>query len=358
MNELSGDIARIYRHKNRCKTALIAIGMVLIITTGVFSVSTGNSKITLTQIATAVTSWIKGDIDNGKTDNRVSKIILLLRLPRCLMAVVAGFGLAIAGVAMQGITQNPLVSPFTVGVSNAAAFGASLSIVLGWGLFPGTQWRIIITAFLVALVSSSLVFLIAKKSGLRVEIIILTGIALNYFFSALSAVMQFFAEDHALADVVNWAFGSFNSATWIQLIAVTTCVVPCSLGIMSYAQTLNTMSTGETAYIKSIGINTGKVNGIIGVVSVFMTAAIISFTGVIGFVGLVSPHMARLIIGNNYKFLIPFSGIIGAILLLVSDTIGRTILAPVSIPVGIVISIVGVPFFVQLILRKKYNEVI
>lgn len=352
------DIAKTYQHNNRYKTTLLVVGLVTILAMGVFSVSIGNSETTVVQVGKALISYLNGEIGDNGVDDRVFKIILLLRFPRSLMAVVTGFGLAIAGVAMQGITQNPLVSPFTVGVSNAAAFGASLSIVLGWGLFPGTQWGIIISAFLVSLVSSSLVFLIAKKSGLRVEIIILTGIALNYFFSAMSSVIQFFAEDYALADVVNWAFGSFNSATWVQLIAMVTCIIPCSCGILSYAQTLNTMSTGETAYIKSIGINTGKVNAAIGIVSVFMTAAIISFTGVIGFVGLVAPHMARLIIGNNYKFLIPFSGIIGAILLLLSDTIGRTILAPVSIPVGIVISIIGVPFFVQLILKKKQNEVI
>ncbi len=352
------DIATTYQQKNQYKTALIGIGVVIILVTSVLSVSIGNAETTVTQVGQAVIHYIKGDIGHGGTDDRVFKIILLLRFPRSLMAVVTGFGLAIAGVAMQGITHNPLVSPFTVGVSNAAAFGASLSIVLGWGVFPGTQWGIIINAFMVALVSSSLVFLIIKKSGVKIETIILTGIALNYFFSALSSIMQFFADDHALADVVNWAFGSFNDATWIQLIVMVTCVVPCSLWILSYAQTLNTMATGETAYIKSIGINIGKVNAVIGIVSVFLTSAIICFTGVIGFVGLVAPHMARLMIGNNYKYLIPFSGIIGAILLIVSDTIGRTILAPVSIPVGIVISIIGVPFFVQLILKKRPSELL
>ncbi len=352
------EISRKYQQQNRCKLILLSAGLVIIFTAAVFSVSVGNSETTLIQVGQALISYINGGTGHGSADQRVFKIILLLRFPRALMAVIAGFGLAIAGIAMQGITQNPLVSPFTVGVSNAAACGASLSIVLGWGFFPGTQWGIIITAFVVSLISSSLVFFIAKKAGLKIENLILTGIALNYFFSAMSSVMQFFAEDHALADVVNWAFGSFNGATWLELTIMLACVAPCSCYILSYAQTLNTMATGETAYIKSIGINTGKVNAVIGIVAVFMTSAIISFTGVIGFVGLVAPHMARLIIGNNYKFLIPFSGIIGAILLIVSDTIGRTILAPVSLPVGIVISIIGVPFFVQLILKRKRDEVI
>ena len=181
----------------------------------------------------------------------------------------------------------------------------------------------------------------------------LTGIALNYVFSALTSTIEFFAAEYKLASVVNWTFGTFNGATWDDTLIVAIFVIVCSLVISRFSLMLNVVSSGEDELVKSLGIDPNTLRIVLGAASVLMTAAIISFTGVIGFVGLVAPHISRMIMGNDHRYLIPFSGVVGALLMIVADTIGRLLLAPVSLPVGIVVSFVGVPLFIHLILNKK-----
>lgn len=281
------------------------------------------------------------------------KVILHLRLPRVAMAILAGVGLSISGAAMQGITRNPLVSPFTIGVSDAAAFGASLSLVFGLGFFPGTQGGTVLTAFSLAFLSAAVVYLVSLRAGLSPETLVLTGIAINYLFSAATSVIQYFADEHRLAAAVAWAFGSFNGAQWDEVATSAVVVGLAALGLFACAPSLDLLASGDDELAASMGVHPGRVRTVAGALSVLATAAIISFTGVIGFVGLAGPHIARLLLGGSHRLLLPFSAAVGAILTLTADTIGRLILAPVLIPVGIVVSFLGVPIFINLILTRR-----
>lgn len=284
------------------------------------------------------------------------KVITYLRLPRICLAILAGFGLAVSGVMMQSVTRNYLVSPFTLGVSSAAAFGASMCIVFGGATIMFNDIYIILSAFISALISIIIVFLVSKKVGITANSIILVGIALNYFFGAMTAALQFFAQENKLATVVQWTFGTFNKANWDAVMLILVIV----LLIIFYAPNLylkwDAMASGDDEHVKSLGINPELLRSKTMFIAVILTATIISFTGVIGFVGLIAPHIGRIIIGNNHRFLFPATGLIGSALLLFADTIGKFILYPVNVPVGIVVSFLGVPIFISLILQSRKSE--
>ncbi|TVR90907.1 MAG: iron ABC transporter permease [Spirochaetaceae bacterium] len=280
------------------------------------------------------------------------KILYHLRLPRLFLGLFAGAGLALSGTAMQGITRNPLVSPFTLGLSSAASFGASLAIVFNLTPFPGTRMGVVATAFGCALLCALVVFLIAGKAGLSPVTLVLTGLALSYLFSALSAGVQFVSQEYQLSAVVSWTFGSLNGAQWSHT-AIPGILLLTALPVLLFiAWPLNVMHGNDDEVAKSLGVHPRLIRMISGGTAVLLTAAIISFTGVIGFIGLVAPHISRMLVGVDHRHLLPHSAIVGALLLVVGDTLGRTILAPVQIPVGIIVSFLGVPLFLHLILRS------
>ncbi|WP_291256318.1 iron ABC transporter permease [Fusobacterium sp.] len=283
----------------------------------------------------------------------MEKIILNLRLPRIILAVLVGIGLAGAGTIMQGITRNSLVSPFTIGISSSASFGASIAIVYGWSLFGTTQLGVVTNAFIFALLCTLLVFIISNKMQLSSQSLILSGIALNYFFQALSTSVQFLSDDVTLAKIVHWTFGSVNGASWKEVKVVALVILPCLLILYYYNRELSIISVNDDDVIVTMGIDVKKIRILVSICSSLITATIISFTGVIGFVGLVAPHIARLSVGNDYRYLLLASLLIGGLLVLISDTIGRIIFSPVILPVGIVISFLGVPIFLKQILSKK-----
>ncbi|EFR39990.1 iron chelate uptake ABC transporter, FeCT family, permease protein [Selenomonas sp. oral taxon 137 str. F0430] len=253
---------------------------------------------------------------------------------------------------MQSITRNYLVSPFTLGISSAAALGASICIVFAAGTAMDTDLGIILSAFTLSCVCGALVYGIAQRAGLTPTTLVLVGIALNYFFSALTATLEFFAQEHKLAAVIQWTFGSLHRASW-DYVVIGALIVAFGFAVaMFYCLPLNVMATSDDETAVSLGVNPARLRTIVGLAAVLMTAAIISFTGVIGFVGLIAPHMARFLIGTDHRFYLPFTCVLGAALLLVSDTVGKLILYPVTVPVGIVISFFGVPLFIHLILRR------
>lgn len=336
-----------YERKERRKQILLWTGMVGVIFLAFGTAVLGASDTSVRDLFAAIGEAVK---TGGNPEDTGHKVIFLLRLPRIVMAVFAGIGLSVAGTAMQGITGNPLVSPFTLGISNAAAFGASLSLVFGIGIGAGTEGGVVFQAFLWAGVCTVLVYLVSSRAGLGPESMILAGIGLNYLFSAATSVIQYFADEHKLTAAVQWAFGSLNGAAWEQTVIVAALVTICSVALFFMALDLNAMAAGDDEVAISLGVHPERVRILAGILAVLMTAAVISFTGVIGFVGLAGPHMARLMIGNDHRYLLPCSGLWGAALLLAADAVGRMLLAPVVIPVGIVVSFIGVPVFINLVL--------
>lgn len=339
---------KIYTRQKRKKCLAILLGLLLILVLGIKFVVLGNVDTSYRDVFQAIHEYFNGSLDGYAN----YKVLIFMRFPRIIMAIAAGWGLAIAGVAMQGVTSNSLVSPFTIGISSAAAFGASCCIVFGSG-FWARQEGWVVGAFICAMICMAIVYAISKALGMKASSIVLTGIALNYFFQACTSALEFFADEYQLSAVVNWSFGSFNGVDWSETAIVLVFVAVGFVALMILSPHINALMIDDDALSRSMGVNPEVTRALILVISVLITSAIISFTGVIGFVGLVAPHIGRIIIGEDNRYLIPFSAIVGSLLMLVADTIGRTLLKPVSLPVGVVISFIGVPLFVILILRRR-----
>ncbi len=332
-----------YRRK---KCLALVLGAFFILLLGFCSTTVGVMNTSPLDVPRAIWSWIDGSLEG----NAAYKVIVLMRLPRTVLSILSGIGLAVAGVAMQGITSNPLVSPFTVGISNAAALGASLMILFGGTL--STELGVIAGAFAMSLLCAGVVYLISRSTGMKPETLILVGTAFSYLFSASTSVLEIFADEHQLAEVVRWSFGTVNGATWEQNLVIFLFVVSCSLVLLLLSPKLNIMMMGDDSLSLSMGVNTSALRTVVLLLSVLMTSAIISFTGVIGFVGLIAPHIGRSIIGEDNRYLLPFSAMLGAVLMLISDIAGRVVIAPAVLPVGIVISFLGVPMFLSLIWKR------
>lgn len=340
----------------RKKVLFPVIGLVLLIVFGVFSASWGAAAITARDVVSSVLAKLF-PFTGAQASRLADTIVWSLRLPRIAMAMVAGAGFAVSGAAMQGILRNPLVSPFTIGLSSGAGFGASLAIVLGVGVLGSGPYLIMGNAFFFAMLSACLVYGLARLRGVSPETLILAGIALMYLFSAATSMLQYVAADHQLQGVVFWLFGSLSSATWSHLAIVGAVLLVCLPLLLKYAWDLNALAAGDDV-AASLGINARRVRMTVMILASLITATIICFTGIIGFVCLVAPHITRMMIGNDHRFLICFASIVGALLLLAADTVGRTIVAPTELPVGIVTAFIGVPMFIYLLItrRRRYFQ--
>jgi iron complex transport system permease protein len=285
------------------------------------------------------------------TTDFIDTIVWQLRLHRVLMGIFAGMGLAVAGSAMQGILKNPLASPFTLGIASAATFGASLAIILGAGFVSG-QYLIVGNAFVFTMLASLTVYGLAKYKGITPETMILAGIAIMYLFSAMTSFLQYVGESEEVHEVVFWMMGSLGRSSWDKVGIIALVTVVCTLVLMYFSWDINALGAGdETA--KSLGVNVELVRVLCMMLASLITASIICFTGTIGFIGLVAPHITRMVVGGDHRFLLPASGLVGALILLGADTVARTILAPVILPVGIMTAFLGVPFFIYLFLKRR-----
>lgn len=346
-------LAASYRRSNMWRCVVIGLSAVsLLWIAGVVAVlgiaNTGPDALIAVLLSKLSFGWIATEVDPQQ-----ARVLLFLRLPRIAMAIVAGSALSVAGVLMQAITRNPLVSPYTIGVSSAAAFGASIAIMFGVGFSAAGLYFVPITAFLFALGCAVTVFSMAWLRGMAGQTMILTGIALMYLFSALTAAVQFVATQEQLARVVHWTFGSFNGVGW-DAVTISAVVLAMALPIAHFkAWELNALTSAGDDVARSFGINVPLLRGLAIILSVVISAVAISFAGVIGFVGLIGPHLARLLIGADHRYLIPFSAICGGMLLLLADTVGRLAFSPTVIPVGIVVAFIGVPLFLHLVLSRR-----
>jgi iron complex transport system permease protein len=280
-------------------------------------------------------------------------ILMDIRLPRLVLALIAGTGLAISGTVMQAVLRNPLASSYTLGVSSGAGFGAALAIGLGMG-FWGGKYIVVANAFVFGMASMFLVYGIARIRGAGPGMLILAGIAVNYFFSALIAVIKYMVADHdALAGIVFWLMGGLNLANWENIGILLPLVLAPSLWlILKTPWDLNAMSSGDEVAI-GLGVDPERTRIVALVLAALITSGVVAFTGVIGFVCLVGPHMARMMIGSDHRFLLPFSCLTGALILRAADVAARTVIQPTELPVGIVTALLGVPFFLHLLIRSR-----
>ena len=321
----------------------------------VYSISVGSYKIPVPEVISTLVM--------KNTASKVHDVIWNIRLPRILTAIIAGAGLSVAGAAMQSILRNPLGSPFTLGISNAAAFGAAFALsALGAGkvasrtaeaaIIVNNPYLITVCAFMSALLATLVILLLVKYRGATPETMILTGVALGSLFSAGTTALMYFAESMEIAAIVFWQFGDAGKTGWKELALIAVFTLPAVIYFMRNSWNYNAMQAGdETA--KSLGVNVENIRIAGMIVSSLLTATIVSFIGIVGFVGLVIPHIVRRFIGGNEMYLIPYSCLTGGLLLLAADTAARTVISPVVLPVGILTSFMGAPLFIYLVIKGR-----
>lgn len=279
-----------------------------------------------------------------------------IRLPVALMAVAVGAALSLAGAQMQTILNNPLASPFTLGISAAASFGAALGLAFGVALFPlAAQFMVPLNAFIMAMLSALLIHFLSMRRGVTAETIVLLGIALVFTFNALLALVQFFATEQAVAAVVFWTMGSLTKATWPKL-GVICLVILITLPIFAKrAWALTALRLGDEK-AASFGINVRSLRFQTLIMVSLLASFPVAFVGTIGFIGLVGPHIARMLIGEDQRFFLPASLLTGALILSASSVVSKTLIPGAIFPIGVVTSLIGVPFFISLILGGKKNS--
>ena len=318
--------------------SLISLTLISIL----IGISVGPIKINISEIITAIFS--------ANSDSTISQIIFEVRLPRILFAVAVGGGLSIAGAVFQSILLNPLAEPYILGISSGGTFGVILSFLLGLS-FLGTQIFSFIGAFSVMM----LVFVLGKRFGeLEPKILLLTGVMVGAFFSALILLMITLLND-SLRTAVFWLIGNLSVAEKVNLKIVLPITLIVSFVLILNSNKYNLLSLGsDTA--KQLGVNTNFVRNLTYILTSLMIGTLVSVSGIIGFVGLLIPHVCRMIFGTDNRIVLPASFFVGASYLAIADTIARTIVAPSELPVGAITAVIGAPIFIYLLKKKFYTS--
>jgi iron complex transport system permease protein len=343
----SDDISKLHADKLARWTFFLVVLLVGLVVTIIVSLCIGSVGIS------------PGTVFNiliGRTtalDDKTSyEIIMNVRLPRVLLAGVVGAGLAIAGTSMQGIFRNPMASPSILGISSGAAFGAALAIVLGLSFVQG-EFAVPAMAFVFCIATMFLVYGVSRTGGyVPVETLLLAGVALGALFSALVSFLTYLSAEQ-IGSIVFWLMGGFWTASWSKFWLA---FILCGAGAfftLWFARDLNAMTIGED-HATALGIDTQRVMLIIIVLTSVIVAAAVAFAGVIGFVGLIVPHMMRILVGPDHRILMPVSILTGASFLIITDAFARTIMSPAELPVGIITAVLGAPFFLYLLRRRKH----
>jgi len=338
-----------YRRRSLLRFALVLGAAIALFTIVLVDVITGPADLGFWRVAHVV---VQPSVASAKED----VIIWDLRLPVAMMAVVVGAMLGVAGAEMQTILNNPLADPFTLGLSSAASFGAAVAIVLGWSVIPGIGALFVtVNAFVFAMAASMGLFLFTKLRGVTPEAMILVGIAMLFTFNALLAFLQYGASELQLAQLIFWQLGSLARATWPKIgicVAVLALVLPYFVS-RSWALTALRMGEEKAA---ALGVNVNALRLIVLVGVSLLSAVAVSFVGTIAFVGLVGPHIARMIVGEDHRGFLPLSALAGALILSGTSIASKAITPGIIYPIGMITSLIGIPFFVSLIMsqRKKH----
>lgn len=350
----SQDVLLDYKKHNTKKILFIVMLIAITILFSLFAITIGPSDMTVKDAYQVIAHRVLPDLIDAPKES-IERTVWFVRVPRLLTSLVVGFSLAVAGAVMQPVLRNPMASPFTLGISSGAGFGAALAIIFGKSIGSGSYY-IVVNAFAFSLFTSFVILLLSKKKGSTPEMMILIGIALSHLFTAGTTVMQYFADSWATSEVVFWMVGSLSKGTWGTLKYIFPVVLVCVPFLIIKSWDLNSIGAGDDA-AKSLGVDVEKTRIILMVVAALITSTTICFTGTIGFIGLVAPHITRLIIGGDNRFIVPVSGVVGALLLSVSDVLAMNIISPVVIPIGVMTSFMGVPLFIYLIIkmRRSFN---
>ncbi|MGD9737991.1 MAG: FecCD family ABC transporter permease [Bauldia sp.] len=341
------------RSAARLAILLLAAGLLSAV---VASLSVGPSAIALGDLLGAVRYWLAGA---GVEPAPATRTILIdIRLPRMAMGVLVGMLLAVAGTILQGLFRNPLADPGLIGISSGASLGAVLSIVLGGGvlasmLSPFGVYQLPALAFAGSLVVTLILYAVSTRGGrTSVPTMLLAGIALAAIAAALMGILIYMSDDRQLRDITFWSLGSLSGATWQKIGALAPLALLVTIIAALIANGLNAIMLGE-AEAGHLGIPVQRLKRLAIVAVAAAVGAAVAFSGTIGFVGLIVPHLLRLAIGPDHRFLLPAAGLAGAILILLADLVSRMVVAPAELPIGIVMALLGGPFFLWLLLRRR-----
>ncbi|MFW5987923.1 MAG: FecCD family ABC transporter permease [bacterium] len=347
----------VYDHFAYKRIYILIFLFILLFLGGIYSVSLGTADINFKDVYGIIIKKIFG-LGSKNYSSFIYGVIFNIRLPRVILAIITGMTLGSNGAVMQSILRNPLASPYTLGVSAGSAFGAGLTIVLGNTIFGNEivarygSWLLIIGSFSAGLFTILIINMIAslKKGGTTT--LILAGVALSYLFSASLSFLKYIADREELTELTIWLMGGLYRAEWIDIIILTPLVIVGLLYIVKMSWDINALNAGEEV-ASNLGVDVKKLRRRGSIIAAFLTSCVVAFTGIIGFIGLIAPHICRMIIGNDNRFLIIASGLTGAFILLGADTAARIIIDPAELPVGIITSICGAPFFLYMLIKRR-----
>lgn len=338
------DGAAVYSLINRKRRIVLAAAVSAVILMIVTDMSIGSSSLTFKE---CISILLHGPNAGGT----YTLIVWQVRLPMTLTCVGVGGCLALAGLQVQTITNNPLSSPYTLGISSGASFGAAIAIVTGSAVF-GLQWAgTALTAFVFALSVTLMIFFLGKMKGMSAHTLVLVGIIMNFFFSALQQYLQYRASAEIAQIISNWSFGNLSRASWTSAAA---CIAVSAFGVLYFSRLswkLTAFTAGEERAL-SLGISVEKLKIEVFAVSALLIATGVGFIGTVGFVGLVAPHCARILVGEDQRYLMPVSTLFGILVMLTASSVSKVMSRGAMLPVGIVTSIVGVPFLFVLLMRE------
>lgn len=311
------------------------------------AVSVGAVNIPLKEI---IRILLMGEVSNNRA------ILVEIRIPRVLVSAVLGSGLSVVGAVMQGIFKNPLVDSYTLGMSSGASLGAVISIIAGVNINIFGYSTTGIFAFIGAIFTLFFVYSLSKtKNRVSINSLLLSGVTVSYFLASIISFIMMLNRNK-IEHIVFWTMGSISSATWDKFTTSSLFIIPGILILSLFSRELNIMSLGEES-AHYLGINTEKLKYILLIICSVVVGAVVSTGGTIGFLGLIVPHIVRIIWGSDHRKMIPYSALLGASVLMLSDTVGRVLIQPKEIPVGVMTSVLGGPFFIMLLRRQKQKGV-
>lgn len=336
------------------KNLFLSLSCVVLLALMVYAITLGSVYIESELILRSILEWIKYGMDGVTCDDSIRFIIFEVRLPRIILAVLTGSLLSMAGAVYQAIFQNPMADPYVIGISSGAAFGATIAIIFLPPMMLLGNSIVSLAAFLSAILTSILVYFISKtKRGVDTFSLLLTGVVISTVLSSFISLMMLAHQDEAMK-IMTWTMGSFNAKSWNHVITI---LIPTVIGIfftIYHGKDLNVLVMGEEEAM-TMGLDTKRLKRNMLLICALLTSIAVSVSGIIGFVGLIVPHFIRLIFGSEHKFLLKASFVFGAIFMLLSDTIARSLLGGFEIPVGIITSLIGGPLFLILLVRYRRN---
>ena len=335
---------QLYKDMIRKRIALVATLCIVMVALLLVNVSLGSSSIPLSEVVKIIFT--------GEGEGHNPMIVNRIRLPMALMAVAVGACLGVGGCEIQTILRNPIASPFTLGITNAASFGAALGLIVNTNVLNVSEtFMVTANAFTFALLASVCVYAFSLRKGAGKHTIILFGIALNFLFTALTMILQYIADDEDLQSLVFWNMGSLLKTTWPKFLTVFVALAVCFVILFKSSWKLTAMTLDDTK-ARSLGVDTHKMRRMVILLTSVLTAFAVCFVGAIGFVGIIAPHIARQYVGEDQRFFLPLSALVGGVVVSFAFVVSKVAIPGVVLPIGLVTAVIGIPVFLVIIFSK------